>query len=231
MGLRIYRVGALSVKYRESTSDENVLREVLERKEYRRPSIGFDVEEGERWLDLGANIGAFAIYCKLRRAIAECYEPEPACYRILKKNAKGFRCVNAAVSNQPTGEVKFWMSNRKGNMYRGTLLERERAMLPADAVSNIFAGELEGVYDGVKMDIEGSEFGILDDDLLPICRKLCFEYHTSRDSNMARMRRRIRRLKKKFRIVSYVPELDRIMALGGEQKSFHDRLVFCVNPK
>jgi FkbM family methyltransferase len=221
--------GGLVARYRPDSTDEKVLREVVDNRAYRRASVGFDVEPGERWLDLGANIGAFAVYCKLRGAVAECYEPEPNCFALLERNAVGFRCERAAVSSSRSKTVCLWSSSLTGNHYRGTLLEgKMRSSGEPLEVPNLFAGDLRGPYDGVKMDIEGSEFGILDEDLIPPCTKLCFEYHTSRDKSMANLARRVARLRGLFRIVSYVPELDRLMELGGEQKSFHDRVIYCI---
>ena len=98
-------------------------------------------------------------------------------------------------------------------------------------VPNMYVGNLRGSFDGIKMDIEGSEFGILDSGLLPPSKKLCFEYHTSRDQSMGRLRKRLDVLERKFEVVNYPPELDQLMELGGNQKSFHDRVIWCMNPK
>lgn len=215
--------------YRPDTTDEKVLKEVIEARAYRRKSAGFDVEEGERWLDLGANIGAFAIYCRLKGATAVCYEPEPVCFDILKRNAPKFECHRAAVSAFKEDSVDLWSSSIKGNHYRGTLVGGKGMMKKeSTSVPNVYAGDIEGDFDGVKMDIEGSEFGIIDNGLIPPCNKLCFEYHTSRDKSMKNLSRRIATLKKLFKTVAYVPELDRIMAMGGQQKSFHDRVIYCI---
>src|SRR5690349_1246697 len=86
--------------YRPGSSDEDVLKEVIDRHAYRRKKDGFEVELGERWLDLGANIGAFALYCRLHGARAVCYEPEPDCFSILEKNAPGFEKFNFAVTDK-----------------------------------------------------------------------------------------------------------------------------------
>ena len=219
------------VWYRPNSTDEKVLKEVIEARAYRRASIGFDVAAGEHWLDLGANIGAFAVYCMTKGATADCYEPEPECFKILRKNSIGFDCVESAVTGLQEDRLPLWSSSIGGNYYRGTLLKNSGGLMGAEPqyVHNTFIGSITEQYDGVKMDIEGSEFGILDGEgLLPECEKLCFEYHTSRDKSMERMKRRIGKLKRMFGVVSYVPELDRIMAMGGQQKSFHDRVIYCI---
>ena len=129
--------------------------------------------------------------------------------------------------------MRFWSSKLARNKYRGTLFgDGLRLMDENGLVDNLWGGALKKrFYDGVKMDIEGSEFGLIDSWLLPRCNKLCFEYHTSRDKSMDNLKRRVAILRSRFEIVNYVPELDRIMKKGGQQKSFHDRVIYCKNPK
>ena len=65
---------ALTLTYRPSprgapaSSDELAIAEVHDKRAYRSPTRGFDVEPGEVWLDVGAHIGAFAFYAVLRGA-------------------------------------------------------------------------------------------------------------------------------------------------------------------
>ncbi len=215
--------------YRPGTSDENILQEVLERKCYRRPSFGFDVEAGETWLDLGANIGAFAVYCKTVGATAICYEPDPDCFAILRRNAVDFRCINRAVSCKKDSRVSFFQSSASGKYARGSLLEY-RGSKQHRTVENLWAGELKKQFyfvQVIKMDIEGSEFGILDEDLLPKCEKLVLEYHTSRDPSVDNLRRRLEKLHRRFREVRYPPEYDRLLREGNSAKTYFDRLIFC----
>lgn len=221
--------GDRKVYYRPNSTDEKVLREVIDNRAYRRASVGFDVEAGEHWLDLGANIGAFAIYCALKCATVECYEPEPGCFSILQKNAPEFKLTRACVTSERSKTIELWTSSVRNNFYRGTIVPKGMLSERSTTVPNLYAGNLRGKkFDGVKMDIEGSEFGIIDDWLLPDCNKLCFEYHTSRDRSMVNLSRRIATLRERFTTVAYVPELDRIMEMGGMQKSFHDRVIYCM---
>ena len=83
-------------------------------------------------------------------------------------------------------------------------------------------------FDGVKMDIEGSEGGLLDGELLPECRKLVLEYHLSRDPSIEHLKRRLDVLHRRFRTVRYPAELDRLIAAGGVAKTFYDRFIHCV---
>jgi FkbM family methyltransferase len=214
--------------YRPGTSDVNALEEVIGKRAYRRGSVGFDVEAGEHWLDLGANIGAFALYCKSKGATAECYEPMEDCFAILAKNVPEFKLYNKAVTNVDADEVTFYEPRRKQDRYRSTLLPR-KGKYPQTTVANLEASLLnEDKFDGVKMDIEGSEFGIIDDGLLPRAPKLVFEYHLSRDNSLPHLVKRIRILRKIYKNVVYCPELARLVKRGtGTGRTYFDRCIYC----
>jgi FkbM family methyltransferase len=213
--------------YRPGTSDENALIEVISKKAYRRGSVGFDVEPGEHWLDLGANVGAFALYAKSKGAKATCYEPMPDCFAILQKNVPEFKLVNKAVTNVAADQVTFYTPRREQDKYRSTLLPR-KGKYPEFVVPNIHASKLKGTFDGIKMDVEGSEFGLLDDGLLPHAPKLVFEYHLSRDNSLPHLVKRIRALKKIYKNVVYCPELARLVKKGtGTGRTYFDRCVYC----
>lgn len=231
--------------YRDGTSDERVLTEVVHKRCYAKRKIRFDVERGERWLDLGANIGAFALYCHLREALAVCYEPEPACFDILGKNIleiqstmlegkKRFRVIKRAVIGSDfydTGVPMWRHSNPDTHSRASTFPLRGGQPFSCPAA---YSGNLEdahGAFDGIKMDIEGAEGQIIDNWALPNCNKLVLEYHTSRDPKIKHLRQRLEALKDHFKIVSYPPELDRLCDSGyDESKTFFDRMIFCKDP-
>ena len=226
--MRVKRYDEIPTLYREGTSDERALVEVVEKKCYRRPSIGFDVEAGERWLDLGANIGAFAIYCRLRGATCESYEPDSKCFTLLKKNVRT-ESHNIAVTHLEDEFVEFWQGDDPKNFYRGGVIKRLKKMT-AVGVTNRYVGQL-GACDGIKMDIEGAEFGILDNKLLPWCNKLVLEYHSSVEPSASGLAKRLAYLKSLFDVVSYPAELDRKMQAKDNTKTYFDRLIFCMGNK
>ena len=220
----------------EEGSDLQALTEVLVRKSYRRVRDQFDVKPGEIWLDLGANIGAFALYCASHGATAVCFEPDPACFEVLKLNAPNYELFNAAVTAFTSDTVSFRTSNNPDNQYRGTVLGGKvrvpQRYVEHAPVSNIYAGDLNGVYDGVKMDIEGSEGPIFDAGLLPRCDKLVLEYHTSRDSSVARLKKRLAFLRKRFHHVKYPKTYDD--AIANQLKDYRprfDHLIFAWGAK
>lgn len=228
----------------EPSSDEQAAEEVLVKKAYTRKGHGptgfkFDVLPGERWLDLGANIGAFAVYCRARGATAVCFEPEPGCFKLLQKNAAGFRCYQLAVTASHEKQLAFCKSKNPENNYRGTVLPVEN-YIGVEPVNNLYAGELEGYtgsvngnsFDGIKMDIEGAEGEILDNWLLPRTKKLVMEYHTSRDTSLVNLARRLGHLLDRFHTVK-IPQLF-LRAIEGDLKGFpprFDQLIFAMEPK
>lgn len=224
--------GGVPAFYRPNTTDENALKEVLVKRTYRQPTVSFDVEAGEHWLDLGANVGAFALYCQSKGATAECYEPLPDNFALLQKNVPQFECHPTAISNRQEPEVTFWTSRKPHDHYRGTLLERGKGH-PQVTVKNTHASALlDRKFDGIKMDIEGSEFGLIDEWLLPKANKLVLEMHTSRDNNLENLARRIGILKQHYQHVHYCPELARLVERGtGAGKTYHDRIVYCWNDR
>lgn len=213
--------------YYRHNGDERILTEVLEGRCYRRASDEFDIEAGEHWLDLGANIGAFALYCKLRKASADCFEPSKENFKVLRKNAPKFNCFNCAVTvfDQPT--IKFNSNSKDYGGARGTVFD-VKGYTNVEEVNNMFAFNLlTSEYDGIKLDIEGSEGPLIDKWLLPRAEKLVMEYHTSRDSSVANLKRRLGAIKRHYKNVRYPPEYDRAIASGNaEFKAHFDRMIF-----
>jgi len=224
------RIGGAVVLYRKGTSDERVFDEVVCNRGYRRVRMGFDVMPDETWLDLGANIGAFAIYCMLRGAKAVCYEPDPDCFELLGRNVPHFSIFRTAVTNRHEDNLPFWKGRLETDHYRQTAYPTSGLPAhPCGTLPNMHGSYIKPIkgFDGIKMDIEGAEAGLLDDDLLPLAEKLCIEYHTSRDASMKNLERRLNFLKARYKVVSYPPEYDRLIAAGEDTKTFFDRLIFC----
>lgn len=233
---RLFGDPPIKAYYRPESSDERALKEVIESRVYRRVRANFDVQPGEHWLDLGANIGAFALYCAQRGATAECYEPDEACYEVLEKNVgkrAGFVLHKAVVTPSKAKSILLFSSPKAGEFYRNTIFARHGYVEPR-LVPNVFAGNLfKKKFDGVKMDIEGSEGPLLDAGLVPNCTKLAMEYHTSVDSSIVNFQRRFRLLRTKFNNVQCAEEeMKRAKARGlTHYKPFLDRMAFAWRTK
>jgi FkbM family methyltransferase len=231
-----YRLPTTEKGCEEGTSDEHALREVLVENCYANESVGFDVLPGEHWLDLGANIGAFAVYCEMRQATADCFEPDKECFGILKMNTEDsdFSLINCAVTDSPEKEISFFGSSNPDNHYRGTIFDVQ-GYKEQEKVPNLWAQHLKEDYtamDGIKMDIEGSEFGIIDKWLLPPCDKLVLEYHTSRDPSVVNLRRRVELLRAHFNNVLLTPEHQRLLVSDLEMSDLKmDQIIFCWGAK
>ncbi len=232
MKLKCQWYGDIVAFYRSGTSDERVLTEVVEKACYRRNRIRFDVERGEHWLDLGANVGAFGVYCATRGAVATCYEPDPDNYKMLKMNVGPTYAINAAVTHEPAGVKPWYVSADPTMRHTGGLgVPRDSRMVRKGDVPTVCIADLFGrEWDGVKMDIEGSEMGILDARMLPPCRKLVVEYHSRKDTSVKRLEARMKYLKEVFTEVHYRAEFDRLIESGRDGKTYFDRPIFCLNP-
>lgn len=218
--------------YRPGTSDDSVLHEILTTHWYRRQRLGFDVHPKEHWLDLGANIGGFALYCWLKHATATCYEPQADNFNLLEKNigqmVGNFHCVESAVTHEKSNTVWFYRGRSPADYARYTT--DKTIYETGTTVPNTYVRKLSGIWDGIKIDIEAAEHAILDAELLPKCKKLVLEYHIRKDPSMANFRSRMAYLKSLFNIVHYAPSLDKGYP-GDKYPGAFDRMVFCLDPK
>jgi FkbM family methyltransferase len=196
------------------------------------------VEPKELWLDLGANIGAFALYCKARQARAVCFEPGVDNFKLLTQNAEGMSTYRAAVTARNSPTITMYNFKRRSSYLQASefssywrAVGEPRQRIPQEDVPNVCALDLVGKsFDGVKIDIEGSEGPILDARWLPKCRKLVLEYHTSIDTSVDNLRRRLDFLRQSFNYVVYPKEYDRVIESGVEQfKPYFDRQIFAWN--
>lgn len=214
------------IYYRENTSDRACIREVIERKCYERRKAGVFIEPGEKWLDLGANIGAFAALAIASGADVMALEPEAECFALLERNAPEAIRVQAAVTASREPTLPFYGPKNPNDMYRWTTRPGRRD--PLGTWTNAFVGGLTDTYDGVKSDIEGAELGMLDIETFPRARKLAMEYHITKDRDMERFRRHRDFLRRRYDVVWNTPALDRP---GARYAGFRDVILFCSELK
>ena len=207
------RVVARGIQFdtRYGTSDAQAIKEVVECRAYTRQ--WFQVESGERWLDLGVNIGAFSAFAESAGASVVGYEAEATSAHLARRNMElnGFTATihhAAVVADSYTAPtVPLYLSNTAYGVWRHSLHAtkgRRAVEVPAVPISSILAG-----IDAVKMDIEGVEIEILHSlhDFQGI-KKLCFEYHFNVNKPVSLWRHIMERLKHHFSRVHhrYIPD-------------------------
>lgn len=217
---------------RKGTSDEKVFKEIFETKIYKKKMIGFDVEEGEEWLDLGANCGYFSQYALEKGASVLAVDADPenkAIIERLKIYTKFKGLVQAAVVNDSYQKQKVQFFKRTDGMtWKSSLFKvanSKKVVVDAVKFSSL-------VKDGisVKMDIEGAEIPILKEfkDWSKI-KKMVFEWSFDKEPRMIELKKVIDELKLNFRTVHCVHEKD----LKGLHQTWQGgpnqfELVYCI---
>lgn len=223
--------------HRECTEDETIIREILEKLVYVRVrDVDTRIYPGETWLDLGAHIGCFACYVASREAVPICYEPETENYKLLIQNLQSLGVGEgycAAVTHHKSGRVAMARNTRKPSNKPRELRSGRFSVCDKGemdfSVPNLYAGNLPKA-DGAKIDIEGSEFGIIDAGLLPNVERLILEYHYCKDRSISNWKRRRDILKSKWRVVSYPKCMDTEHS-NDRYPGVFDRYIFCEGKK
>ncbi|HEY1190184.1 MAG TPA: FkbM family methyltransferase [Gemmata sp.] len=188
------RLGAAEVGPYRLRVPENELwavREVFEGHEYGGLPPGA-LRSPPVVIDVGANIGLFALYAKLfyhREALVHCFEPYPPAAALLRRNV----AAEPAIEVHPVGlgerdelgTMYLHRNNSGGNSLRAELVPDPRGTEPVpirDAAEVWDALGLDEV-DVLKIDAEGAEPDILGrlGDRLKGVRVVLAEYHTGRD--------------------------------------------------
>lgn len=132
------------------------------------------------WLDIGANIGSFAVRAApLVKEVIAC-EPEPEVFEQLKRNIEinGIQNVyprKAAVLGRPMQWVTLSLSNSFSSTHRlGLIRGRKKITVAGINIDHIV--EMHNV-NKVEIDAEGSEAEILESMNLDPIDELVFEYH------------------------------------------------------
>jgi FkbM family methyltransferase len=185
---------------RPGTTDVQVVAEVVERRAYHRSGF-LEAEPGDRWLDLGGNIGTFAVVAAAAGGLVRSFEPEPSNYALLEANvalngyADRIVTTRAAVVAGAPGSRLLYLCAEGANKYRHTLTHiRGRRAVAVDC--RRLLDLLDGWPNAVKLDIEGSELPMLAQPHgWPGIRKMVFEYHLDRDRRLARFHERMASLR------------------------------------
>lgn len=184
--------------------DETIAIEVAEKQVYRKPRLGFEPRKGETWLDLGGNIGAFAVWAsKIYQCevivVEPCLENVELIRENLKHNGVHAKVLRGYATDSSNGNTEVFFNaktpGRSGSQSKG---QKEQ-------VQNLSVNELLREYrpHGLKMDIEGGEFSVLDNGLHADClnslSKVAMEYHYRFEKSCKKARQRVQPFLDHFR--------------------------------
>ncbi len=171
-----------AVYLRGRTRDVDILAEIFSAGSYEPPAQVEALLRGPlRILDLGANIGLFALYALQRwlGSTLESFEPDPENFALLERTAarhRRWRIHEAAVSNHAE-PIRFAAGQYAEG--RAAVHEDDTITVPC---ADLFAFVGSQRVDLLKMDIEGGEWPILTDTRLAYlpARVVVMEWHEHR---------------------------------------------------
>lgn len=138
-------------------------------------------------VDCGSNIGLSILYFKMLWPNAEIlgFEPSPSCFSLLKKNIANNKLTNVTLHNtavaDKNGTCSFWdPSDGKGDG-RASILVHNDPKHTTTIETVCLSDYITKPVDLLKIDIEGSEFMVLQDlattKKLPLIKEIVLEYH------------------------------------------------------
>jgi FkbM family methyltransferase len=172
------------IEHREE--DIPIIREVYHGNQYHNAKIGFGVEKGDHWIDIGAHIGCFSKKVEYYHGTVSSYEPCKDNYDLLKKNIKG-QSHNVAVGVKDDMVHLQIGSKHYFNKVIG------KGSTPQVSFESILTSGC-----CVKMDIEGAEIPIMDQCDFSKINKMVIAYHTNVDKSRDNLLQRVDRLKQWF---------------------------------
>ncbi|WP_049753511.1 FkbM family methyltransferase [Alkalilimnicola ehrlichii MLHE-1] len=165
------------------------LKNIFEEEEYALPA-GFHISPEMVVVDVGANIGAFALYADLwsPHCIVHCFEPNPQVLPLLERNkqeARGTIQIHPFALSDEDGELTLWQHPR--NTGETSLARRSdgatQVQVPVrNALDALTAAGVDHI-DVLKIDTEGSEVPVVQT-LVPFLPKVSIvmlEYHSEAD--------------------------------------------------
>ena len=186
---------------REGTSDFKTFEEVIVRNVYEKKY--FKIQEDEHWIDLGGNVGAFAINAISKGATVDIYEPDIFSCKMIEKNLN-LNNMNANIYQKAVvANYKKRMNMYVGNnmqVWRNSLYKNwGNQKFTVDCIH--FSEVLNNEKHCVKIDIEGAEMDILENmKLFP--NKMVFEWSFDIDGRIDRYKKIIDKLKKEYKNVA-----------------------------
>ena len=184
---------------REGTSDEKTFNEVIVNNTYQKKD--FKIKKGEHWIDLGGNVGSFAVLALSKGATVDIYEPDPFSCKMIEKNLK----VNdydaniyqkAVVANDKKKMIMYVGNNM--NVWRNSLYKNwgnEKFTIDCVHYENVITKDSI-----VKMDIEVAEMAILES-MQEFPKKMVYEWSFDIDPSLTRYREILKKMKKRYKSI------------------------------
>lgn len=198
MKLHKGKIDGISFYYREGLSDIKTFKEVIGNKTYLKKSM--TIQQGERWMDCGGNVGAFTLLACSKGANVTVYEPDPYNCDMIEKNLKlnGFKAEikQFALVHNDVKELILFIGNN-GNVWRNSIIKRWNDK--GIKVPCINFDEAAKGFDCCKMDIEGAEMPILENTNV-LFKKLVFEWSFDIDASLQRFWNIIDKLSKMYNL-------------------------------
>lgn len=197
-------VGGLDWLVRPDSSDIKSINEVVAKHSYEKQ--GITLNAGDSWIDLGANIGAFTVLAASKGCRVTAYEPDPVSWRLTQENLKvnGLEAevINAAITTTNSNNATFYVNSARKNYWRNSLVKPWRGGKTIKVKTLNFK---DCLYTGahIKMDIEGSEFPILENIDYTKIGNLVFEWSFDVDPSIVRFQQVIKKLRTHYNKVVY----------------------------
>jgi len=209
--------GAWNIVHRPQ--DIPIIKEVYHGNGYHKKDIGFGIEQGDLWIDIGAHIGCFSKKAINYGASVNSYEPTMT-FDILKQNVPVECCFNFAVCSDKYNESTVQMNIHELSYFNKIKADETNGL-------TVQVRKFKDVLKPgccVKMDIEGSEMDILDNDQFNDIKKMVIAYHINVDPSVSNLVRRVDKLRQYFRVVWHQP------VSGTVMKFFPNELfIYCMN--
>ena len=184
---------------REGTSDEKTFNEVIVNNTYQKKD--FKIKKGEHWIDLGGNVGAFAVLALSKGATVDIYEPDPFSCKMIEKNLKindyDANIYQKAVVANDKKKMTMYVGNNM-NVWRNSLYKNwgnEKFTIDCVHYENVITKDSI-----VKMDIEGAEMAILES-MQEFPKKMVYEWSFDIDPSLTRYRDILKKMKKRYKSI------------------------------
>lgn len=208
---------------RPGTTDQKCADELFKKHEYTK---FFTQRQGEKWCDIGANIGCFTARCQMNDCKVVSYEPDSDNYaQLLQNTMTPDTCHNLAVVADHRKHTDLYLA--KNSAWNHTTLRpvKGRASVQVNCIK--FEEAIKGC-DCVKMDIEGAELPILDNCDFSGLKKMVVAYHVNYAPDRMELERRIKRLQGYFKKVEH-KRLPSAKAMAEKRVFPNEVMIYCSN--